>query len=88
MNQMVLNKGEEVFIFSYGEGNEGDLLAIFLDFAKNPKISFDWIDAAVLTRRVFSEIQTSVFPEYPEIVLLKDKIKKLISDLICGSERQ
>ena len=85
MIQVVLNKGGETFIFYYEEGGEEDLLATFLDFAKNPEINFDSIDAAILTRRIFDGMQSCVSPKHPEIVLLRDEIRELISKLICSS---
>ena len=47
--QLVLNKGNEKFVFRYEEGNEGQLLDAFVAAASNPQTSFDWFDAAVLS---------------------------------------
>ncbi len=51
--QLVLNKGSEKFIFRYHEGHEGQLLDAFVASASNPQTSFDWFDAAVLSRSNF-----------------------------------
>lgn len=47
--QLVLNKGNEKFIFRYDTGSEDKLLDALIDQAKNEKTSFDWFDAAVLS---------------------------------------
>lgn len=46
--QLVLNKGDEKFIFRYENGQEDLLLDAIIDQAKSRKTSFDWFDAAVL----------------------------------------
>ena len=47
--QLVLNKGQERFIFRYEEGCEDDLLNALIDDARDSKTDFDWFDAAVLS---------------------------------------
>ncbi|HEX40674.1 MAG TPA: hypothetical protein ENN81_01260 [Phycisphaerales bacterium] len=47
--QIVLNKGTEKFIFRYQSGCEDELLDALIEQAKNPKTTFDWFDAAVLS---------------------------------------
>ena len=47
--QLVLNKGEEKFIFRYDDGHEDDLLDALIDQARNKRTDFDWFDAAVLS---------------------------------------
>ncbi len=47
--QLVLNKGDEKFIFRYELGHEDDLLDALIDQARNKHINFDWFDAAVLS---------------------------------------
>ncbi len=47
--QLVLNKGQERFIFRYDEGCEDDLLNALIDHARDSKTDFDWFDAAVLS---------------------------------------
>ena len=47
--QLVLNKGEEKFIFRYDDGHEDDLLDALIDQARDKRTEFDWFDAAVLS---------------------------------------
>lgn len=47
--QLVLNKGNEKYIFRYEAGNEGDLLESMIKMAKESRTTFDWFDAAVLS---------------------------------------
>lgn len=47
--QLVLNKGAEKFIYRYEPGREDDLLDSLIAQAKDPRLSFDWFDAAVLS---------------------------------------
>ncbi len=47
--QLVLNKGQERFIFRYEDGREDDLLNTLIDHARDSKTDFDWFDAAVLS---------------------------------------
>ncbi|MHC4290127.1 MAG: hypothetical protein ACYSOF_00265 [Planctomycetota bacterium] len=47
--QLVLNKGDEKFVFRYDEGSEGQLLDAFVVSAADPQTDFDWFDAAVLS---------------------------------------
>ena len=47
--QLVLNKGNERFIFRYESGCEDDLLDALIAQAKNSRTTFDWFDAAVLS---------------------------------------
>ncbi len=47
--QLVLNKGNEKFIFRYDSGSEDKLLDALIEQAKDKRTSFDWFDAAVLS---------------------------------------
>ena len=47
--QLVLNKGEEKFIFRYESGCEDKLLDALIEQAKDRRTNFDWFDAAVLS---------------------------------------
>ncbi|MHC4075158.1 MAG: hypothetical protein ACYSRR_00590 [Planctomycetota bacterium] len=47
--QLILNKGNEKFIFRYEVGRENELLDALIDHAKNSRADFDWFDAAVLS---------------------------------------
>lgn len=47
--QLVLNKGNEQFVFRYENGQEDELLDALIEQAKNKQTDFDWFDAAVLS---------------------------------------
>lgn len=47
--QLVLNKGEEKFIFRYDSGCEDQLLDALTEQARDKQTDFDWFDAAVLS---------------------------------------
>jgi hypothetical protein len=47
--QLVLNKGDEKFIFRYTSGCEDQLLDALIEQAKDRRTDFDWFDAAVLS---------------------------------------
>ena len=47
--QLVLNKGEEKFIFRYESGCEDKLLDALIEQVKDRRTNFDWFDAAVLS---------------------------------------
>ncbi len=47
--QLILNKGQEKYIFRFDAGSEGKLLDALVACAGNPQTSFDWFDAAVLS---------------------------------------
>ena len=47
--QLILNKGNEKFIFRYTRGTEDKLLDALIEQAKDKGVNFDWFDAAVLS---------------------------------------
>jgi len=47
--QLVLNKGQEKFVFRYERGSEDKLLEAIIKKAKDKETNFDWFDAAVLS---------------------------------------
>ncbi len=49
MRQLVLNKGNQKFIFRYQSGHEDVLLDALIGQAKDRRTEFDWFDAAVLS---------------------------------------
>jgi hypothetical protein len=52
VNVVALVKGEERYVFLYDDAQKGRLLRLLGRFAANPKLSFDWNDAAVVARKV------------------------------------
>lgn len=49
LQQLVLNKGTEKFVFRYDSGCEDKLLETLIEQAKDKRTDFDWFDAAVLS---------------------------------------
>jgi len=47
--QLVLNKGQQKFIFRYTTGSENELLDAVVSQARDSRTDFDWFDAAVLS---------------------------------------
>ena len=47
--QLVLNKGDQQYIYRYESGCEGQLLDALVAAASDEKSGFDWFDAAVLS---------------------------------------
>ena len=52
----------ERYVFIYGDENPHNLLRVFGRFAANPELSFNWNDAAVLTRKVKEGWNPSLSP--------------------------
>lgn len=57
INVVALVKGEERYVFLYGESGEDRkaTLRILGQFATNPELSFTWYDAAVLSQKIRAE---------------------------------
>ena len=49
LQQLVLRKGVEKFIFRYEQGREDELLDALIAQVKDGRTNFDWFDAAVLS---------------------------------------
>jgi hypothetical protein len=47
--QLVLNKGNEKFIFRYENGQEDGFIDALIDQVKDKRTNFDWFDAAVIS---------------------------------------
>lgn len=55
VNVLALVKGQERYIFLYGDSQQAEVLRALGRHASNPELSFSWYDAAVLSRKVRSE---------------------------------
>lgn len=58
VNVLALAKGDERFIFIYGDESRQDVLRAIGRWAANPELDFSWYDAAVLSRKVRQPFQT------------------------------
>jgi len=56
--QLLLNKGDEKYIFRFGTGDEDHLLDALVAQAEDPRTSFDWFDAAVLSFKLTKSLIT------------------------------
>jgi len=56
--QLVLNKGNEKFIFQYDNGSEDLVLEALVAQAKDCRTSFDWFDAAVVSFKLTQSLMT------------------------------
>lgn len=59
VNVLALVKGQERYLFLYGDSQQSDALRALGRQASNPELSFTWYDAAVLSRRIRNEAQTA-----------------------------
>ncbi len=56
--QLLLNKGDEKFIFRFEAGDEDQLLDALVAQAEDSRTSFDWFDAAVLSFKLTKSLIT------------------------------
>jgi len=52
LRQLSLVKGGHQYVFRYPAGDEECLIQALMDLASRTDLSFDWFDAAVLSRQV------------------------------------
>jgi hypothetical protein len=73
-NILALLKGKERYIFVYDDASRLPLLDAFRDQAADPRLSFSWFDAAVLTEkaRAQEEANTKLEPAFARRVRSED----------------
>ncbi len=52
MQELILRKGDEKYVFRFDDASRKALLGIFGRFAAHPELGFSWHDAAVLCNRL------------------------------------
>jgi hypothetical protein len=57
VNVLALLKGDERFIYVYDDASRQPLIEAFRDQAADPRLSFSWFDAAVLTEKAREQVQ-------------------------------
>jgi hypothetical protein len=62
VNVLALVKGKERFIYIYDDANQAPLIETFRDQAADPRLSFSWFDAAVMTEKAREQSQANVQP--------------------------
>ena len=55
INVLALVKGCERYVFFYDDESRAETLRLLGRFAKNPELSFDWYDVAVLSQKIRGE---------------------------------
>lgn len=55
INVLALVKGKERYIFLYDDSKRAETLRTLGRYASNPKLSFTWYDAAVLSQKIRQE---------------------------------
>jgi hypothetical protein len=63
-NVLALVKGQEHYIFVYDDDSRMPLIDAIRDHASDPRLSFNWFDAAVLSQK--AREQTAVATASPE----------------------
>jgi hypothetical protein len=64
-NVLALIKGEERYVFVYDDESRQPLIDAFRDQAADPRLSFTWFDAAVLTEKAREQARGGVTPTSP-----------------------
>jgi hypothetical protein len=59
VNVLALIKGDERFIYIYDDASQQPLIETFRDQAADPRLSFSWFDAAVLTEKAREQSQAN-----------------------------
>jgi hypothetical protein len=59
VNVLALIKGDERFIYIYDDASQQPLIEAFRDQAADPRLSFSWFDAAVLTEKAREQSQAN-----------------------------
>ncbi len=67
-NVLALIKGQERYIFVFDDDSRDQLIDTFRDQAADPRLSLNWFDAMVLTKKAreqLAEIEPQELPEQP-----------------------
>ena len=59
-------KGDHKHAFSYVAGRERDLIDHIMHLAEDPQSAIDWVDAAMLSFRITTEIASPTEPDAQE----------------------
>lgn len=65
LNILALVKGQEHYIFVYDDDSRDGLIDAFRDQAADPRMSFNWYDAAVLTEKTREQAKSIEQPGTP-----------------------
>jgi hypothetical protein len=62
LNVLALIKGNERYVFIYDDASRQPLIDSFRDQAADPRLSFTWFDAAVLTEKAREQAREGTKP--------------------------
>ena len=62
LNILALIKGDERYVFVYDDESREPLLDVFRDKAADPRLSFSWFDASLLTQKAREQALTAAPP--------------------------
>jgi hypothetical protein len=65
-NVLALVKGSEHYIFVYDDDSRQPLVDALRDNAADPRLSFNWFDAAVLTQKAREQAATANLAREPQ----------------------
>jgi hypothetical protein len=65
LNILALIKGTERYVFVYDDESRESLIDAFRDQAADPRLSFSWFDAALLTRKARDQARHDPTPSHP-----------------------
>jgi hypothetical protein len=66
-NVLALIKGDERYIFVYDDESRQPLIEAFRDSAADPRLTFSWFDAAVLTEKARQQAASAEQPSRPRL---------------------
>lgn len=55
LNVLALVKGNERYVFVYDDASHRELVDVFRDQAADPRLSFSWFDAAIMTEKAHEQ---------------------------------
>jgi hypothetical protein len=55
LNVLALVKGSERYVFVYDDVSHEELVDAFRDHAADPRLSFSWFDAAIMTEKAHEQ---------------------------------
>ena len=62
LNVLALVKGQEQYVFVYDDASSTRLIEVLRSHAADPRLSFSWFDAAVLTEKVREQTAGAASP--------------------------
>ena len=81
INVVALVKGEERYIFLFNDEKKSETLRTLGRYASDPKLSFSWYDAAVLSQKVRNIEKVPPTTNQPT-----NRINSHVEDLFSGDE--